>query len=333
MEELKLTFVNVGYGEAMVLECPDPGRPDGTFVMVIDGGSGEAEEYAGESGRIPLDTYLSLRGICRIDLMVATHIHEDHLCGLLPVAERLTPGAFWQTLPPDFFRAMRPLAIPEGANPSRRKFISALNDYRLLCHSLAERGRVPLTLAASGETIPLCQGLTVRVLAPSSDRAGQLEHLCRALYQEVDEAAFWQQLDRLDAAMNNFSLILLLEYGDTRILLPGDTNCMGYSGLTAEDLRADLFKVGHHGQRDGVSPEQIHAIAPQAVACCASSDRRYNSAEPGILRMMADTGAVLYFSDCPPGPDGTPPPPHQALTFTIGPNGTVHGAYLSLSIN
>lgn len=44
MEELKLTFVNVGYGEAALLECPDPAFPGGTFVMVIDGGSAEAEE-------------------------------------------------------------------------------------------------------------------------------------------------------------------------------------------------------------------------------------------------------------------------------------------------
>ena len=36
MEELKLTFVNVGYGEAALLECPDPAFPGGTFVMVID---------------------------------------------------------------------------------------------------------------------------------------------------------------------------------------------------------------------------------------------------------------------------------------------------------
>ena len=41
MGELRLTFVNVGYGEAMVLECPDPARRSGTFVMVIDGGSAE----------------------------------------------------------------------------------------------------------------------------------------------------------------------------------------------------------------------------------------------------------------------------------------------------
>ena len=47
MGELRLTFVNVGYGEAMVLECPDPASRGGTFVMVIDGGSAEPEEYAG----------------------------------------------------------------------------------------------------------------------------------------------------------------------------------------------------------------------------------------------------------------------------------------------
>ena len=246
MEELKLTFVNVGYGEAALLECPDPAFPGGTFVMVIDGGSAEAEEYRDSAtGRIPLDQYLSLRGVDHIDLMAATHVHEDHLCGLLPAAEKLASS-------------------------------------------------------------------------------------CRALYEEADPSAFWQRLDQLDAAMNNYSLILLLEYRGTRILLPGDTNHMGYGGLDPASLRADLFKVGHHGQRDGISAEQIQAIAPRAVVCCASSDRRYNSADPAILQMMADSGARLYFSDCPPGPDGAVPPPHQALTFTVGAGGAMEGTYLSI---
>lgn len=41
MEEKKLTvtFVNVGYGEAILLECPDPSRPGGVFTALIDGGS------------------------------------------------------------------------------------------------------------------------------------------------------------------------------------------------------------------------------------------------------------------------------------------------------
>ena len=316
MEELKLTFVNVGYGEAMVLECPDPAFPGGTFVMVIDGGSAEPEEYQGSgTGRIPLDQYLSLRGVDHIDVMAATHVHEDHLCGLLPAAEKLPPAALWQTLPPEFCRSMRPLDIPaEGLTPSRSKFLRALNDYRRLCLGQSCPRHRPL----AGMELRLCRDLSVRVLGPSPIRARQLEDLCRELYREADEDAFWRKLDRLDAAMNNYSLILLLEYRGTRILLPGDTNCMGYGSLAEEDLRADLFKVGHHGQRDGISRPQIQRIAPKAVVCCASSDRRYQSADPELLQMIAASGARLCFSDCPPVPREIPaPPPHRAVQIVL----------------
>ena len=36
MEELKLTFVNVGYGEAALLECPDPAFPGGTLKLIVN---------------------------------------------------------------------------------------------------------------------------------------------------------------------------------------------------------------------------------------------------------------------------------------------------------
>ena len=92
MEEKKLTvtFVNVGYGEAILLESPDPSKPDGVFTALIDGGSAEDSEFADRSsGRVRIEEYLKKRGIRRLDLAVSTHIHEDHLCGLL----RAAPGS------------------------------------------------------------------------------------------------------------------------------------------------------------------------------------------------------------------------------------------------
>ena len=62
MEEKKLTvtFVNVGYGEAILLECPDPSRPGGVFTALIDGGSAEESEFADRaSGRLPVEEYLT----------------------------------------------------------------------------------------------------------------------------------------------------------------------------------------------------------------------------------------------------------------------------------
>lgn len=96
---MTLTFFNVGYGEAVLVECPDPARPSGRFVMLLDGGSGEAKEFPSElPQRAPLIRELERRGLDHIDVVVSTHIHEDHVCGLLPVLERFTPGELWQAL-------------------------------------------------------------------------------------------------------------------------------------------------------------------------------------------------------------------------------------------
>jgi competence protein ComEC len=328
MEEMTLTFVNVGYGEAILLECPDPARPGGRFVMVIDGGSAEEEEYQDRSsGRIPFVEYLRARGVDHIDVMANTHIHEDHLCGLVPLPERWFPGEFWQALPEDLYRPLRPLPIFPDANLSQRKFLQSMNGYRTLRMQIAAGGGVLRALSAGWEAHP-CPGLTIRCLGPSRARAEELAVLYADLNQEDDAAAFRRKLSALDGAMNNYSILLRLDYRGTRILLPGDTNCLGYRETAPEDLAARIFKVGHHGQRDGADSALMEAVRPEAVVCCASSDRRYHSAHPELLRLLSDAGASLWFSDCPRLP-GLDLPPHQALVFHIGAEGAYTAEYES----
>lgn len=329
MEKMKLTFVNVGYGEAMVLECPDESRPDGRFVMVIDGGSGEADEYADRSsGRWTLLEYLDFSKVGHIDCMVNTHIHEDHTCGLLPAAERYAPAELWQTLPVDFFRrSMHILDDRQARTASEGKFMRALNDYQRLCELVLEHGGTVRCLQ-EGQTIQLCEGLSCQVLAPSAQSADELESRCHDQFAERDGEAFFKKLDALDARMNNFSLILRLDYRGTRILLPGDTNRAGYGQIDPAVLRADLFKIGHHGQKDGADAALLEAVRPKAVVCCASSDRRYNSAHPDTLALVRDAGAELYFSDQPQVPGFTDDlAPHGAVRFIVG-DGALSAEYL-----
>lgn len=327
MEHLKLTFVNVGYGEAIILECPDPRFPNGTFVMVIDGGSAEAAEFADRStGRIPLWEYLRLHGFNHIDLMVSTHIHEDHLCGLPAAAEIAAPAAFWQTLPPDFDRLMFPLSETLAHNASQDKFLRAINDYQTLCSFFRQRN-VPILTLCAGDHGTLCEGLTYQVLAPSSGQSAEQAGRFRALFQHPLADSFLSDLSQLDSSMNNYSLMLLLNYRGTRLLLPGDANYAGYGAINPADLRADLFKLGHHGQKDGADSALLAAIRPGAVVCCASSDRRYDSAHPDMLRLLTDSGAQVFFSDCPRLPE-LDLPPHSALTFTVGANGALSAQYI-----
>lgn len=330
MKTCDLTFVNVGYGEAVVVECPDANCRDGRFVMVIDGGSGEAEEYADRtSGRQTLLEYLESSGIGHIDCMVNTHIHEDHTCGLLPAAERYAPAELWQTLPVDFFqRSMHILDDSQAKTLSEEKFMRALNDYQKLCGLVCREGGAVRCLHA-GETVSPCAGLSCHVLAPSEQSADELESRCHDQFAERDIAAFFKKLDALDARMNNFSLVLRLDYGKTSVLLPGDTNRVGYGDIDPAALRADLFKIGHHGQKDGADAALLDAIRPRAVVCCASSDRRYNSAHPDALALVRDAGADLYFSDQPHVPGFTDDvPPHGAVRFSIAGDGTFSAEYL-----
>ena len=323
---MKLTFVNVGYGEAILLECPDPSRPGGVFTMVMDGGSGETEEYQDRSsGRVPMADYLTARGLDHLDVITATHVHEDHLCGLVPLPDLWPPKELWQTLPEGLHRALTPPPLLEDATPSQRKFLQSMRDYLTLCRRVESSGGVLRTLSAGWPLRP-CPGLTIRCLGPSREKAAELAERYTALHRERDPAVFRTLLNALDAAMNNYSAILLLDYRGTRILLPGDTNCLGYGGIAPEDLPAHIFKIGHHGQRDGADAALLQAVRPRAVVCCASSDRRYQSADPDTLRIFSGSGAALYFSDCPPVL-GEVPPPHQALVFTVGAEGAFTAEY------
>ena len=53
---MKLTFVNVGYGEAVLAQYPDPVLEGKTRTLLVDGGSGCRQEYEDRaSGRIALE--------------------------------------------------------------------------------------------------------------------------------------------------------------------------------------------------------------------------------------------------------------------------------------
>ena len=318
MKQFRLTFANVGYGEAMLFEIPDPSSARGVFVVLFDGGPGDPNEFIDSaSGRKPFVQHLNALGIDHIDAMIVSHIHEDHVSGLLPVARKIPPKALISSFSPAFWKSAHPLSSEAGETVSLQKFTQSLNDFRALCE-LTEQNGGTVRQAVAGDTIPFPNGLIAKVLAPEKKRASELEEALLDLYATANDAVPDQhKLRALDGSMNNYSVMLRFAFGKTRLLLPGDTNRLGFDGIDPNELSADLYKVGHHGQIDGADEALLQAIQPKAVVCCASSDRRYNSAHPDLLRAIAASGAMLYCSDCPPNPVGDPIPAHHLLRFTI----------------
>jgi len=86
---LRLTFLSVGQAEATLLQFPDHS------TMLIDGG-GYLRETGLDFGERYLVPALYTLGVKRIDRLVLTHPHPDHVGGLPAVAEQMQIGEFWQ---------------------------------------------------------------------------------------------------------------------------------------------------------------------------------------------------------------------------------------------
>jgi competence protein ComEC len=87
---LRLTFLSVGQGDATLVRLPD-----GKWMLVDGGGrAGDDETRIGE--RLLLPALRSL-GVRRIDYLVLSHEHPDHLQGVLFLAAHFEVGEFWES--------------------------------------------------------------------------------------------------------------------------------------------------------------------------------------------------------------------------------------------
>ncbi len=85
----RLHAIDVGQGEALLLELPDGS------AALIDGGGTPLSDF--DVGQSVVCDFLWHRGHRRIDLMVSTHSDTDHLEGLLSVAENFPVRELWLT--------------------------------------------------------------------------------------------------------------------------------------------------------------------------------------------------------------------------------------------
>jgi competence protein ComEC len=86
-DEMRVTFIDVGQGDSALLEGP------GGFVMLVDGGGRYDDSF--DTGARVVEPVLRARGIGRVDLVVLSHPHPDHLNGLLRVLARFEVGTLW----------------------------------------------------------------------------------------------------------------------------------------------------------------------------------------------------------------------------------------------
>nr|MBC7245493.1 DNA internalization-related competence protein ComEC/Rec2 [Chloroflexota bacterium] len=149
--KLHVVFLDVGQGDAILVQTPTGNR------LLIDGGPSPAALLAAFGRRLPFWDR-------RIDLILLSHPHDDHLYGLLPVVER------YQV---------------------RQVLISTATCNSPLCEQwqqlLLEKD-IPVMTVEQAMQVDLGDGLTMEVLPPingDADKLDQTSLVARLAWQEI----------------------------------------------------------------------------------------------------------------------------------------------------
>ena len=264
--DLRVTFLDVGQGDAAVVELP------GGEVWLIDagglpGGAPDATPaQAARRQRAPgeaIRRFLATRRIDRLDVVVISHPHPDHYLGLAALAGRVEIGEVWIARPP-------PGEAPPAAGdqPTQADVLAALG---------APVVHPPLGVARTAG------GATLEVLAPVyDDGTGPLAVAAADPVRSV----------------NDDSLVVAVGFAGRRVLFLGDIEREGEDRLVAAGLAAaDVVKVAHHGSATSSTAELVAATgARRAIISCGRSNR-FGFPAPEVVARWTGAGAEVLRTD------------------------------------
>jgi beta-lactamase superfamily II metal-dependent hydrolase len=305
---LRITFINVGYGDSILLEeFRDSARK---FTMLVDAGSPFEDDYrlAYEAGpeRTPAFRYLASRGIDKLDLIFLTHFHIDHVGGMPAVMRKNPFGEVWTN-----FRLADPISLPNRETP-----FSKTIDHKVHFHpggapeSVAMRRSLRLlgemeeiTHKAGKEIMPVSSTIFGRSL--TSELTADFYAVAPALYANMDRLSRIagegigeeeeSALIELDKTQNASCAALRLHYRGRSILLAADLPYPYWDSLIegGHPPKADILKFPHHGHEDGVSPALARAIVPEHVIFCVSEDNPFGCPKPAAFSPFPE-GVSFY---------------------------------------
>ena len=305
---LALDFINVGNGDSILVRELEGGRT--RFSMLVDCGHDSLirDDHPGEldprSRRIYAGDFLRKQGIGRLDILLATHFHRDHIGGLGRVLEAAEVDKLVSTYVP-----------PEGNGlpGAARNLLRCLDIYASALRD--HPGRVKEFAEVSGdrpETLRLTEELTMDILPGEPS----LYPRQRAVF----DAAFRGERNRYDLmrwtkAMNISSLRQRLYYHGKEIVLGGDMYCAVWDNDTLTPC--DILKVPHHASLSSCNRKAISRLAPKTMVVSVAAGRPDERPHPYIVSLLKEYAEELHFTDAVGIPGLVEPVFHESVHIEI----------------
>ena len=242
---LDVYFIDVEGGQATLFVTPS-GKS-----MLVDTG------WPGFNGRDAerIATVAKAAGVTRIDYLVITHYHMDHVGGVPQLAERIPIGTF----------------VDHGRSVETGKEADDLY------HAYVQaRDRASHLIVRTGDRIPV-EGIEVRVVSA----AGQ--GILRPLHGAGEPNPFCATTKprEVDPSENAQSIAMLITFGKFRMVDFGDLTWNKELGLVCPDNKlgtVDVYLSTHHGLNESNAPAMVDALKPR-VAITNNGDTKGGSPE------------------------------------------------------
>ena len=242
---LLLTFAALPQGELRIYAIDVEGGKASLYIsplgetMLIDAG------YAGHNGRDANRIVAAMKAahVQRIDHLVVTHYHADHVGGvaelaaLVPIGTIYDHGETWDKA------NIKTAALVEAYDVVRRKY--------------------PHKVLKPGDRIPI-KGISVDVVAASGEviskpmpGAGAKNPICSS-YHALEP----------DPGENALSLGFIIQFGNFRVADLGDLfwNKEYLLACPINKLGSvDLYMTTHHGTKTSGHPQIVHALKPKVA--------------------------------------------------------------------
>lgn len=283
---LETTVFNVGDGDSILIRERREGERD--YVMLADCGR-PCLEFVKGSRRQEAVYHLKREGIDRIDLMLLSHLHIDHIGGALNVLRHIPVERIESLyLPPaDAGWITPPCDSDEKAVVG---LCHMLNLYSDILNEAVRRGAT-VERAMPG-TRALTDRLHMTAYLPDAELTGRQRALFDALYRgcspDRDE---WYEVSK---ERNCSSVIARLEYAGRSVLLTGDSYGSYWEPLKIP--HTDIVKLPHHGDDKSVTEPLIRRLSPEyAVISCQNdtSTKKDRSCDVTVRLAQRYAGALL----------------------------------------